>query len=86
MLRPRHGFEHRFSLIRSLRASAQRSTPVLFSFVLSLWIVAGPLGIRQSKTILVRSSDAKRRICAGKPVVRPVDRTVSLTVLSKAPP
>jgi hypothetical protein len=32
----RHGFEHGFPLIRSLRASAQRSTPVLFSFLLSL--------------------------------------------------
>jgi hypothetical protein len=40
-LRQRHGFEHRFPLIRSLRASAQRSTSVLFSFVLSL-IVAAP--------------------------------------------
>jgi hypothetical protein len=36
----RHGFEHGFPLIRSLRASAQRSTSVLFSFVLSLLIVA----------------------------------------------
>jgi hypothetical protein len=33
--------EHGFPLIRSLRASAQRSTSVLFSFVLSLLIVAG---------------------------------------------
>jgi hypothetical protein len=32
-LRQRHGFEHGFPLIRSLRASAQRSTSVLFSFV-----------------------------------------------------
>jgi hypothetical protein len=38
-------------LIRSLRASAQRSTSVLFSFVLSLLIVAGSFAIRQSKTI-----------------------------------
>jgi hypothetical protein len=30
-----HGFEHGFPLIRSLRASAQRSASVLFSFVLS---------------------------------------------------
>src|SRR5215468_687107 len=37
-----HGFEHGFPLIRSLRASTQRSTSVLFSFVLSLLIVAGP--------------------------------------------
>jgi hypothetical protein len=34
-LRERHGFEHRFPLIRSLRASVQRSTSVLFSFVVS---------------------------------------------------
>jgi hypothetical protein len=50
-----HGFEHGFPLIRSLRASAQRSTSVLFSFVLSLLIVAGPFAIRQAKTILPRS-------------------------------
>jgi hypothetical protein len=30
-----HGFDHGFPLIRSLRASAQRSASVLFSFVLS---------------------------------------------------
>src|SRR5438270_1889714 len=33
---PHHDYEHGFPLIRSLRASAQRSTSVLFSFVLSL--------------------------------------------------
>jgi hypothetical protein len=33
---PHHDCEHAFPLIRSLRASAQRSTSVLFSFVLSL--------------------------------------------------
>src|SRR5437764_7913193 len=38
---PHHDYEHGFPLIRSLRASAQRSTSVLFSFVLSLLIVAG---------------------------------------------
>jgi hypothetical protein len=38
-------FQTGFPLIRSLRASAQRSTPVLFSFVLSLLIVAGPFAI-----------------------------------------
>ena len=32
-LRRRLGFEHRFPLIRSLRASTQRSTSVLFSFL-----------------------------------------------------
>jgi hypothetical protein len=37
-------------LIRSLPASTQRSTSVLFSFVLSLLIVAGSFAIRQSKT------------------------------------
>jgi hypothetical protein len=41
-------------LIRTLRASAQRSTSVLFSFVLSLLIMAGSFAIRQSKTILAR--------------------------------
>src|SRR6266436_7179074 len=49
---PHHDYEHGFPLIRSLRASAQRSTSVLFSFVLSLLIVAGSSVIRQSKTIL----------------------------------
>src|SRR6266480_2034505 len=38
---PHHDYEHGFPLIRSLRASAPRSTSVLFSFVLSLLIVAG---------------------------------------------
>jgi hypothetical protein len=36
-LRQRHGFEHGFPLIRTLRASAQRSTSVLFSFLLCLF-------------------------------------------------
>jgi hypothetical protein len=44
-LRQRHGCEDGFPLIRSLRALAQRSTSVLFSFVLSLSIVAGPFAI-----------------------------------------
>ena len=48
-LRQRHCFEHGFPLIRSLRASAQRLTSLLFSFVLSL-IVAASFTIRQSKT------------------------------------
>jgi hypothetical protein len=48
---PHHDYEHGFPLIRSLRASAQRSTSVLFSFVLSLLIVARSFAIRQSKTI-----------------------------------
>src|ERR1700730_1138880 len=48
---PHHDYEHGFPLIRSLRASAQRSTSVLFSFVLSLLIVAGSFAIRQSKTL-----------------------------------
>jgi hypothetical protein len=51
-LEERHGFEHGFPLIRTLRASAQRSTSVLFSFMLSLLIVARPFAIRQSETIL----------------------------------
>ena len=49
---PHHDYEHGFPLIRSLRASAQRSISVLFSFVLFLLIVAGSFAIRQSKTIL----------------------------------
>jgi hypothetical protein len=36
-----HGFDYGFPLIRSLRASDQRSTSILFSFELSLLIVAG---------------------------------------------
>jgi len=46
---------HGFPLIRRLRASTQRSTSVLFSFVLSWLIMAGAFAIRQSKTILARS-------------------------------
>jgi hypothetical protein len=61
-LRQRHGFEHGFPLIRSPRASAQRSTSILFSFVLSLLIVAGSFAIRQSETILARSSEAEKGI------------------------
>ena len=57
-LRQRYGFEHDFPLIRSLRASAQRSTSVLFSFVLFLLIVARSFAIRQPKTILTRSYEA----------------------------
>jgi len=61
-LRQRHGFERGgLPLIRSsLRASAQRSTSVLFSFVLSLLIVAGLFAIWQSKTILAPFSEASR--------------------------
>jgi hypothetical protein len=55
---PHHDYEHGFPLIRSLRASIQRSASVLFSFVLSLLIVAGSFAIRQSKTILARSCEA----------------------------
>jgi hypothetical protein len=44
-----YDYEHGFPLIRSLRASTQRSTSVLFSFVLSLLIVVGSFAIRQSK-------------------------------------
>ena len=49
---PNNDYEHGFPLIRSLRASAQRSTSGLFSFVLSLLIMAGSFTVRQSKTIL----------------------------------
>src|SRR5207247_4113969 len=55
---PHHDYEHGFPLIRSLRASTQRSTSILFSFVLSLLIVAGSFAIPQSKTILARSCEA----------------------------
>ena len=48
---PHHDYEHGFPLIRSLRASTQRSTSVLFSFLLSLLIVAGSFTVRQSKTL-----------------------------------
>jgi len=58
---PHHDYEHGFPLIRSLRASAQRSTSVLFSFVLSLLIMAGLFAIRQSKTIAdAHRGDGKR--------------------------
>ena len=53
-----HDYEHGFPLIRSLRASAQRSRSVLFSFVLSFLIVGGSFVIRQSKTILARFGEA----------------------------
>jgi hypothetical protein len=52
---PHHDYEHGFPLIRSLRASTPRPTSVLFSFVLSLLIVAGSPAIRQSKTIRAQS-------------------------------
>src|SRR5881397_3787562 len=55
---PHHDYEHGFPLIRSLRASTQRSTSILFSFVLSFLIVAGSFAIPQSKTILARSCEA----------------------------
>src|SRR5882724_6172475 len=55
-----YDYEHGFPLIRSLRASTQRSTSVLFSFVLSLLIVAGSSAIRQSKTRPERSCAAWR--------------------------
>jgi len=64
-LRHRHGFGHGFPLIRSLRASAQPSTSVLFSFVLSL-IVAASFTIRQSKTILGHSCGVKNVRLRGK--------------------
>ncbi len=54
---PHHDYELGFPLIRSLRASAQRSTSVLFSFMLSLLIVAGSFAIRQSKTIPWRTGN-----------------------------
>lgn len=59
---PHHDYEHGFPLIRSLRASTQRSTSVLFSFVLSLLIMAGSFTTRQSKTILARSCAALTRL------------------------
>ena len=54
---PSHHYHvHGFPLIRSLLASSQRSTSVLFSFVLSLLIVAGSFAIRQPKTTRARSA------------------------------
>jgi hypothetical protein len=67
---PHHDYEHGFPLIRSLRASAQRSTSVLFSFVLSLLIVAGSFAIRQSKTIVARFGEAGRGSIQSTRVVR----------------
>jgi hypothetical protein len=64
---PHHDCEHAFPLIRSLRASAQRSTSVLFSFVLSLLIMAGSFAVRQSKTILAVSG-AWRRLTKTKAI------------------
>src|SRR6266404_1908274 len=58
---PHHDYEHGFPLIRSLRASTQRSTLVLFSFVLSLLIVAGSFALWQSKTTLARFCEAGER-------------------------
>jgi hypothetical protein len=52
---PHHDYEHGFPWIRSLRASAQRSTSVLFSFVLPLLIMAGSFAVRQPKTRAARS-------------------------------
>ena len=57
---PHHDYEHGFPLIRSLRASTQRSTSVLFSFVLSLLIVAGQFASGNQKAILARSLGAGR--------------------------
>jgi hypothetical protein len=72
-----HCFEHGFPLIRSLRASTQRSTSVLFSFVLSL-IVAASFTIRQSNTIrnsraartAARRKSDQRRVCLCAAVLR----------------
>jgi hypothetical protein len=47
--------------IRSLRASARRSTSVLFSFVLPLLIMAASFAIQQSKTILAHRKSDRRR-------------------------
>src|SRR5437762_6880257 len=55
--------EHGFPLIRSLRASTQRSTSVLFSFALSLLIMLGSFAIRQLKTIL---ANPERRLGGGQ--------------------
>ena len=51
---PHHHSGLGFPLIRSPRASIQPSTSVLFSFVLSLLIVAGSFAARQSKMIRAR--------------------------------
>ena len=55
-----HHSGHGFPLIRSPRASTQPSTSVLFSFVLSLLIVAGSFATRQSKMIGARPLSSGR--------------------------
>jgi hypothetical protein len=65
---PHHDCEYAFPLIRSLRASGQRSTSVLFSFVLPLLIMAGSFAVRQSKTILARSCEARGKPGAPRPI------------------
>ena len=57
---PHHHSGLGFPLIRSPRASTQPSTSVLFSFVLSLLIVAGSFATRQSKMIGARSLSSGR--------------------------
>jgi hypothetical protein len=74
-LRQRLHFEHGFPLIRSLRASAQRSTLVLFSFVLSLLIVAESLAVRQSETILARSWEREKGVFCQETVMKSFEKT-----------
>jgi hypothetical protein len=76
---PHHDYEHGFPLIRSLRASTQRSTSVLFSFVLSLLIVAGSFAIRQSKTIIAILSRPLRFFEMARMLVR-LDHVARLIV------
>jgi hypothetical protein len=63
---PHHDYEHGFPLIRSLPASAQRSTSVLFSFVLFLvdhgWMIRRPA----IKNVI-------RRILSGRTIIRQPD-------------
>ena len=67
-----YDYEHGFPLIRSLRASTQRSTSVLFSFVLSLLIVAGSFAIWEAESFF--DSDRAVVFRSGCAALRPIAR------------
>ena len=69
---PHHDYEHGFPLSRSLRASTQRSTSVLFSFVLSLLIVAGSFAIWEAESFC--DSDRAVVFRSGCAALRPIAR------------
>jgi hypothetical protein len=76
-----YDYEHGFPLIRSLRASTQRSTSVLFSFVLSLLIVAASFSRPAIKTILARSCGAGR--CDFSRTIRAIGNAVTMKGLNE---